>query len=226
MNSPFRRTSVTRMLGIAFLIQAIGSIVGVALQELALNRSNIGTTLVEIGASGMLLRVSNLALMITAVGLVMLGATLYALLHHRYEPLARLGFGLYLLEAGLLAASTAPLIGLLLLSREPLSSQTETMAHLLVVTSAYADTLHMLAFGIGASLFYALLHRSGYLPRWLSIIGLVAAPLSLAGTLLTLLGTNVPLFVHMPNGPFELGMGIWMLVKGISAEAETTPSAS
>ena len=46
-----------------------------------------------------------------------------------------------------------------------------------------------------------------------------AAPLAFFGTLIMLFGYEVPIAVFMPNFPFELAIGVWLLVKGINNEA-------
>lgn len=45
---------------------------------------------------------------------------------------------------------------------------------------------------------------------------MAAAALALVGTLAEILGLGVPLIVFLPILPFELGIGIWLLVKGIN----------
>ena len=58
------------------------------------------------------------------------------------------------------------------------------------------------------------LYQSRYVPRWLATFGLIAAPLAFIGELVTLLGFDVPLWVFIPNLPFELTIGLWLLIKG------------
>jgi hypothetical protein len=79
----------------------------------------------------------------------------------------------------------------------------------------------MLPFALGATLFYYLFFKSGYIPRVLSLWGLIAASLALIGTPFVLLGYDVPLVVFLPNLPFELGTGVWLMVKGIRDGSET-----
>jgi len=57
-------------------------------------------------------------------------------------------------------------------------------------------------------------YRSRLLPRSLALLGLVAAPVALAAILMELLGVALPIYVYMPNLPFELGAGLWLLIKG------------
>jgi hypothetical protein len=79
----------------------------------------------------------------------------------------------------------------------------------------------MLPFALGATLFYLLFYKSGYIPKVLSLWGLIAAPLALTGTLFLLLGYDVPLVVFLPNLPFELTIGVWLMVKSIRDGSET-----
>ena len=79
----------------------------------------------------------------------------------------------------------------------------------------------MLPFALGATLFYYLFFKSGFLPRVLSLLGIIAAPLALIGTPFLLLGYDVPLVVFLPNLPFELAIGVWLMVKGIRDGSET-----
>ena len=78
----------------------------------------------------------------------------------------------------------------------------------------------MLPFALGATLFYYLFFKSGYIPRALSLFGLFAATLALIGTLVVLLGYDFPVIVVGLNFLFEVTIGVWLLVKGISNSSE------
>ena len=78
----------------------------------------------------------------------------------------------------------------------------------------------MVFFTLGGTLFYYLLFKSGFVPRPLAIFGLIAAPLALIGTLGELFGIAVPLLLFLPNLPFELAIGLWLLVKGFKDNPE------
>ena len=72
----------------------------------------------------------------------------------------------------------------------------------------------MVFFALGGTLFYYLLFKSGYVPRALALTGLIVAPLAFIGTVGELFGINVPLILFIPNLPFELAIGLWLIVKG------------
>jgi hypothetical protein len=80
------------------------------------------------------------------------------------------------------------------------------------------NTLHMLAFCLGAILFYWLLYRSHAVPRWLSLWGLITTFPLLVGTLTQVFSYTIPFIFYVPYVPFELVIGIWLLVKGIEEQ--------
>ena len=186
---------------------------------------NIADNMTKIANNAMGLRASILAEMITAMGIVMLGSLLYMVLQKQNRSIALVALGLYLIEAAILAASRMPAFSLLRVSQEYVQAGNpvalETLGTLFYEAQSFGNSLHMVAFGTGATLFYFLFFKSGYVPRPLIVFGLIAAPVALIGTLLALLGFNVPLYVYIPNLPFELGMGLWLLIKGISEGSET-----
>ena len=76
-------------------------------------------------------------------------------------------------------------------------------------------TLHMLAFCLGAPLFYYLLYKSRLVPRALSLWGLITIVPLLVGTIAQIFGHTLPFILYVPYVPFELVIGVWILIKGI-----------
>ena len=76
-------------------------------------------------------------------------------------------------------------------------------------------TLHMLVFCIGALLFYGLFYQSRLIPRALSLWGLISLLPLLFGTVAGMFGYAVPMFLYVPYVPFELVVGLWILLKGL-----------
>lgn len=76
----------------------------------------------------------------------------------------------------------------------------------------------------GALMFYALLYRSGLVPRWLSGWGLVAAPPYLAASLLALSGavnSGTETVLYLPMMLQELVLAVWLIAKGFNPTAAT-----
>ena len=137
-----------------------------------------------------------------------------------------MALALYLLEVAILAVSRIPAFALLLISQESVLAghpdYLQTLGNLFYEASVFGDWLHMLPFAFGAVLFYYLFFKSGYIPQALSVFGLIAASLALMATPLVLLGYDIPILVVALNLPFEVGVGAWLMVKGIRDDSEAT----
>ncbi|MBI9046056.1 MAG: DUF4386 domain-containing protein [Anaerolineaceae bacterium] len=217
--------STIKLLGAAFLIQAIASGVGFILLDPLIVPGNIVDSMVNIANNIFQLRASIVFQMITAMGIVMLGTLLFVTLKKQNQNIAIVAMGLYIIEAAILAVSRIPAFLLIQISQESVitghPAYLQSLGSLFVEAAEFGDSLHMLVFGIGATLFYSLFFKSKYIPRALSLFGLIAAPIALVGTILILLGIDFPLIFMLPNLPFELGIGLWLLIKGIRDGSET-----
>jgi hypothetical protein len=97
----------------------------------------------------------------------------------------------------------------------------QSLGNLFYESQEFAYSLNMVFFTLGGTLFYYLFFKSRYIPRILSLCGLIVAPLAFIGTLGELFGIVVPMYVFIPNLPFELAIGLWLLIKGIRDGSET-----
>jgi hypothetical protein len=161
--------------------------------------------------------------MLTALGVIFLGAVLFATLKKQNEKVALAALGFYILEGALLAASRIGTFSLLRLSQEYASTgQPESLLVFgnvaLEAMDYVGDALHVLAFCLGAILFYVLLYQSKVVPNWLSLWGLITVIPVLAGTLTAIFDVHLPFVFFLPYFPFELVIAIWILVKGIPQE--------
>lgn len=217
-----------RLLGVAFLLQAIASMAsGLILAPVDLIKpsvSNISDTMTIIADNALLMRASIVGEMITAIGIIILGVLLYTTLKKQNKTFALVALALYFAEAILLAVREILVFSLLRISQESViaghPAYLQTLGNLFYESQSFGYSIHMFPFTIGAILFYYLFFKSGYIPRVLSLWGLVAVSLAFIGTLFELFGFNVPLFVFLPNLPFELMIGVWLIVKGIRDGSE------
>jgi len=210
----------SRVLGIAFLLQFITSFSSsIFIKPLWLVPGNIRETMLKIAENPGLLRANILADMLTALGVIFLGAIMFTTLRKQNEKIALAALGFYILEGTLLATSKMATFSLLRLSQEFVSAgQPEnflTFGNLALEAMDYVgDTLHMLAFCLGAILFYYLLDQSRIVPRWLSLWGLITVLPLLIGTLTAIFEFDLPFILFVPYVPFEIVIGIWILAKG------------
>jgi hypothetical protein len=217
------KIKTTRVLGVAFLLQFFTSIAsGVILMPMWLVPENIPETLLKIAANPSLLQVNILLDMLTALGVIFLGAILFVTLRQINEKIALVALGFYFLESALLATSRMATFSLLSISQGYAGGQSEillTFANLALQSMDFAgDTLHALVFCLGAILFYFLLYKSSFVPRGLSLWGLITVLPVLIGTLTAIFGYDLPFILFLPYVPFEFVIGLWILVKGIPEE--------
>lgn len=214
-------SKVSRVLGVAFLLQFITSVSsGLIMRPLWLVPDDIHATMLKIAEKPAVLRINILVDMLTALGVIFLGVILLITLRKQNEKIALTALGFYILEGALLAASRIGMFSLLPLSQEYAGNGQP--GSLLVFGNValeaadfVGDGLHVLAFCLGAILFYVLLYKSRAVPRWLSLWGLITVIPVLAGTLTAIFDVHLPFIFFLPYFPFEFVIGLWILVKGI-----------
>ena len=210
----------SRVLGVAFLIQFITSFTnGAFLKQALFVPGDTREMMLKIADRPWLMRTTILLDMLTALGIIFLGAILFLTLRKQNEKMALVAFGFYILEAALLAVSRTEAFSLLRISQEyaaVANPALQTMGQLAYESMDYVgNTLHMLAFCLGGIIFYTLLYKSGVVPRALSLWGLITTLPMLIGTLTQIFGYTIPFIFYVPYVPFELVIAIWILVKGI-----------
>lgn len=78
---------------------------------------------------------------------------------------------------------------------------------------------HMLLGGAGAFILYIILYQSRWVPRWLSIAGLVATTSQMTGVFTGVLGAEVSFYFLAPLALVQLVAGLWMLWRGFDADS-------
>ncbi len=211
---------VSRVLGLAFILQFVTSFSsGVFLMSAWFVPEDMSATMLAIASNPVLLRANVFLDMLTALGVIFLGAVLFLTLRRQNQSIALTALGFYILEAALLAVSRIEAFALLSFSEAYSAGQPSEL--LLAGQAAYdamefvGGTLHMLAFCLGALLFYFLLFRSRIAPRWMSLWGLITLLPLLIGTVLQLFGHSIPFLFYVPYVPFELVIGVWILIRGV-----------
>ncbi|NJN17522.1 MAG: DUF4386 domain-containing protein [Oscillochloris sp.] len=214
-------TKTSRILGLAFLVQFITSFSsGLFLQPQLIVPGSSSESMIRIAQNPTLMKAYILVDMLTALGVIFLGAMLFVTVRNVHEKLALTALGFYVLEGGLLATSRSDAFTMVRISQEYISTgrpaALETMATLTLESMDFVGfTLHMLAFCAGAILFYALLVRSRAVPQWMSLWGLISVIPLLIATLLGIFDYQVSFIVALPYIPFELVIGIWIVIKGV-----------
>lgn len=216
----------SRILGVAFLLQFVTSFSSGAFVKTAwFVPEDMSATMLNIAANPVLLRANIFLDMLTAFGVIFLGVMLFLTLRKENEKIALTALGFYILEVALLAVSRMETFSLLHLSQEYATGQSADI--LLMGQVAYESmsfvggTLHMFAFCMGAILFYFLLDKARIVPRWMSLWGLIATLPLLIGTITQIFDYTFPVILYVPYVPFELVIGMWILIKGIPEGQES-----
>ena len=213
-----------RLLGAAFLIVFVASMLSGSLLNAAIGSGSISDNLVSISSNLTLMRISILVELVTSIGIVVLAVLLYVVLHKQNEIIALVALGWWLAEAITLAISKIGAFALIPLSLEyvkagaPDSSYFQTLGHFLYYgVDRQGWFIHMLFFSLGGILWYTLFYRSKDIPRVLSVWGIVAVSLVLVNVLLVLFDPNFDLvmIILVPYLLFEALIGPWLMVKGI-----------
>jgi hypothetical protein len=214
-----------RFLGAVFLLQAVASLVSTFFLTPLIMPDNIIDSMINISNNTLQMRASIVGEMIAVIGIVMLGSLLFQILKEQNRTIALVARGLYLITAAIIAVSRIAAFALLRISQESVIAghpdYLQTLGNLFYELQEFGYFLHMLPYTLGATLFYYLFYKSGFLPQVLSLWGLIAAPLAFIGSLFDHLGFDVSMFVFLPNLPFDLGIGLWLIVKGIKDADDT-----
>jgi len=220
---------LVRWLGAAFVAQFIGSIAAEGLSSSILT-GNIPAVMVGVAHNAVQIRVDILIQLATWVSIIVMTSLLYVILRGRNRPVALVALVLWVTEVLLSAVSVLGLYALLTLSPDfvragaPPTSYYETLGNLFLGLEQNAAEVSLLFFAIGAFLWYGLFFTTRLVPRGLSVWALLAMVLVSAGILPQVWdhSINVPLALDIPYLPFELVVGLWLLVRGASPAFSTS----
>jgi Domain of unknown function (DUF4386) len=223
--------SIPRFVGAAFAAQ-FGTSLAAGLLSASMLTGDVGDVLAAAGADATRLRAVVLLELLTSIGIIALTALLYVALRDTVRWVATVAFALWLAEATVLAVSMLGLYAVLDLgaSATPgaaVSASDAAIGGFALALHDHAGDIAMLLFSVGALLWYSLFVRTRFVPRWLSVWGLASVvPVCLA-TLLYLWDRDLqpPILLYVAYMPFELVVGLWLLVKGSPVRPDATTPA-
>jgi hypothetical protein len=214
-----------RLLGAAFLFVFLASLISGLLLMSVVGSGSISDILVNVSHQLTLMRISILGELVTSSGIVVLAGLLYIVLHKQNKIIALVALGWWLAEAIFLALSQIGALALLPLSLDfvkagaPVHSYYQTLGEFLYYgVNNQGITIHMWFYCIGGLLWYYLFYTSKYIPRVISLWGLLAVSVAFVGIVFQLLGYDVSIFVFLPIAPFEFTIGVWLLLRGIKEQ--------
>lgn len=230
MNETNTETSLhvyARIAGLAYIVVILLGIFSVSyIDSKLVVPGNDAATVNNILANELRFRISFVSEIVMYVLVVLLSLALYVILKTVNKNLALLAL-LWRLGEAIIGGGVAVLSGLvpLLLLNNEVTFETAQLQSLvgvfLEVRNAGLDVV-LIFIGVGGTLFCYLLFKSQYIPRILSVWGMLTylSMLLLAFTsiLMPNLSEAVKMALYAPGGLFEIIIGLWLLVKGINVE--------
>jgi hypothetical protein len=221
MNSN-RKTA--RIAGALFITATVADLLSLPFLD-SINASNY---LVSVSANGNQVITGALLLFVGAAAAASIAISLYPVLSRYRGGLALGAVGFRLIEGAFYIVGVLCLLLLLTLSEEFVkagaadSSYFQTLGVLLLAGYRVAGNVaSLLAFSIGALLYYYIFYQTRLVPRWLSGWGLVGAMLSMVSGLLVMLRLIGPfstfqIVLNLPIAPQEMVLAVWLIVKGFN----------
>jgi hypothetical protein len=192
---------------------------------------NATNYLVSVSTDGGLVATAALLLFIGGAAAIGIAISMYPVLKKYNEGLALGSVGFRTVEGVLDFVGVLGLLILITLSQQfvdagaPDSSYFQTLGGLSVSGFHWAvNVLKLMAFSIGALLYYIVFYRTKLVPRWLSGWGIVAAIMTMLSALLVIYGLMAPfstaqIVLNLPILPQELVLAVWLIVKGFNPSA-------
>jgi len=189
---------------------------------------NATNYLVSVSTNANLVTTAALLLFIGGAAAIGIGISLYPVLKKHNEGLALGAAGFRIVEGALDFIAVIGLLVIIILSQQfvnagaPDSSYFQTLGEL--IDGGYhltSSVVKLMAFSIGALLYYIIFYRTKLVPRWLSGWGIVAAIFTMLSALLTMYGLIAPfstaqVILNLPILPQELVLAVWLIVKGFN----------
>jgi hypothetical protein len=182
-------------------------------------------TAMNIVASERLFRIGSVIHLITFASDAMLAVALYVVLRPVNRNLALLAMAWRVVDCSILSVNLLnDFVVLRLLSGADYLKvfdlkQLQALARLFYGVEAAGFQIGFVFLGLGSALFSYLWLRSSYVPRvlagWGIFASLVMANVTLAVLLFPRLGEAVGLVYMAPMFFYEVGLGLWLLIKGI-----------
>jgi hypothetical protein len=214
------RRGNARIAGISFLSYIVIGVASMFLYAQATGGENVSAKLVSVAQHPLQLRLAIVCGLLEAVCAILLGVTLYRITRDEDRDLALLAMSFRLCEGLIGALGVRSALAMLWLA----TATSNLIPASVNVLGAYLfqapqDNLAAIFFALGSTLFSYLLLRGRLIPARLARLGVfasallvVALPLQLTG----LLHGAIASLVWLPMAVYEIPLGFWLIVKGVS----------
>jgi hypothetical protein len=226
-----RKTAIS--VGVLFIIASVLGVLGRSFSQPILDAPDY---LIKISANENQVIIGGLLSLLAAFASAGIAIGLYPVLKKHHEALALGSVGLRVMEGMLYIVGVVGLLSILTLSQEYVkagasnASLFQASGTSLLAVRDWAGKLSIIAFTLGALMYYYVFYQSKLVPRWLSGWGFLGAALSLAAALLAISGqiiyfSTVFILLQLPIGVQEMVLAVWLIVKGFNPSAIASGSA-
>jgi hypothetical protein len=185
-------------------------------------------TAVNILGSLHLFRLGIVSDLAAFTGDIAMAVALYVLLRPVGRHLALLGAFWRVAEAAVLGVITLNSFTMLLLLTDPRYAKVFSGGQLQGLVWLFNDThdagynIGTIFLALGCLAFSWLFLKSGYVPRWLAIFGLLGYALMLAGCICNIVYPDNPVGANFDTlaGIYEIIIGLWLLIRGAKEPAK------
>ncbi|MEA3051010.1 MAG: hypothetical protein QOG84_2846 [Sphingomonadales bacterium] len=220
------RQGWARLAGLMLILTNGTAAFGFWVRDSYLAQGDAAATAEHLAASATFVRLGLAAELVTIAGVIPIAVGFYILLEPAGRGLALLALAWRLIENAVLVVLVfASLTALTLVGggdfiKALTPPQVADLAYALVRVHSWGFQPGFLFLGLGQALFASLWWRSRCVPRWLAGLGiaasLVMAAMALAITVWPPLFLKLGVAYMMPMGLYEIGLGLWLVVRGVA----------
>ena len=228
----YRKTALS--VGVLFIIATVINVLGnVIFLEPILDAPDY---LVRMAANDNQVILGGLLVFLSAIASASIAIWLYPVLRKHHEALALGSVGFRVVEGMLYILGVVGLFSLLTLSQEYEKAGASNVSlfqvsgTLLLAIKKWAGQLGVIAFTMGALMYYCVFYQSRLVPRFISGWGILGAASSLAAALLTVSGLMTPfstvfILLQLPIALQEMVLAVWLIAKGFNPSAVASLSS-
>jgi hypothetical protein len=215
------RTTNARIAGFTFLFYIANALVLLYLfSRITHGAEGTAATLAALAGHPTSVRVIAVLALLTFFDAVVLAVALYALTRDQDPDLAAVALSCRVGEGVLAAVGAVRMLGILSVATASDTGAAITLGASLLQEDAASTIVGATLFAVGSTIFAYLFLRARSIPTWLAWLGVVGSGLCVVGLPLELAGFlrgTVTSLMWIPVGVFEVVLGFWLLIKGVSA---------
>jgi hypothetical protein len=219
--------------GVLFIVATVADVIS----RVAFLTPVLGSAdpLAAVSANGTRVALGALLLVVGAVAAAGIAIAMYPVLRRHGEAMALGSVGFRLVEGTFYLGIVVCLLVLVAIGEEAVSSGDPAAlagpTALVLAAKEALGQVGVLAFALGATMYYWLFYRSRLIPRWLSAWGLLAIASLVVSVVLVIAGVLEPMsqpqvLLAAPIGVQEMALAGWLIAKGFRRADAAAPAVA